>query len=40
MTTRTLRIGTRASTLALWQANWVIDELEKRRKKNEALGEK
>ncbi|MFK5927378.1 MAG: hydroxymethylbilane synthase [Desulfuromusa sp.] len=30
MTTRTLRIGTRASTLALWQAHWVKDELEKR----------
>lgn len=30
MATRTLRIGTRASTLALWQANWVKDELEKR----------
>ncbi len=30
MTTRTLRIGTRASSLALWQANWVKDELEKR----------
>jgi hydroxymethylbilane synthase len=30
MTTRTLRIGTRASALALWQANWVKDELEKR----------
>ncbi len=30
MATRTLKIGTRASTLALWQANWVKDELEKR----------
>jgi len=30
MATRTLRIGTRASALALWQANWVKDELEKR----------
>jgi hydroxymethylbilane synthase len=30
MTTRTLRIGTRASALALWQANWVKSELEKR----------
>ncbi|MEA3545274.1 MAG: hydroxymethylbilane synthase [Thermodesulfobacteriota bacterium] len=30
MLTRTLRIGTRASVLALWQANWVKDELEKR----------
>ncbi len=30
MTTRTLKIGTRASALALWQANWVKDELEKR----------
>ena len=30
MTTRILRIGTRASALALWQANWVKDELEKR----------
>lgn len=28
MTTRTLRIGTRASALALWQANWVKAELE------------
>lgn len=28
MTTRTLRIGTRASALALWQANWVKSELE------------
>ena len=27
---RTLRIGTRASTLALWQANWVKDQLEQR----------
>ena len=25
-----LRIGTRASQLALWQANWVKSELEKR----------
>lgn len=30
MVTRTLRIGTRASALALWQANWVKSELEKR----------
>ncbi len=30
MTARKLRIGTRASALALWQANWVKDELEKR----------
>ena len=30
MSTRTLRIGTRASALALWQANWVKAELEKR----------
>ncbi len=30
MATRTLRIGTRASALALWQANWVKDQLEKR----------
>jgi hydroxymethylbilane synthase len=28
MATRTLRIGTRASALALWQANWVKSELE------------
>lgn len=27
---RKLRIGTRASALALWQANWVKDKLEKR----------
>jgi len=27
---KTLRIGTRASQLALWQANWVKSELEKR----------
>ncbi len=27
---RTLRIGTRASALALWQANWVKDRLEER----------
>lgn len=27
---RTLRIGTRASALALWQANWVKDKLEQR----------
>ena len=27
---RTLRIGTRASALALWQANWVKEQLEKR----------
>ena len=30
MAARTLRIGTRASALALWQANWVKDQLEKR----------
>ena len=30
MKTRRLRIGTRASQLALWQANWVKDELENR----------
>ncbi len=30
MTTRTLRIGTRASALALWQAHWVKEQLEKR----------
>jgi hydroxymethylbilane synthase len=30
MSNRTLRIGTRASALALWQANWVKTELEKR----------
>ncbi|MCK4535928.1 MAG: hydroxymethylbilane synthase [Desulfuromonadales bacterium] len=30
MKTKQLRIGTRASQLALWQANWVKDELEKR----------
>ena len=30
MAPRTLRIGTRASALALWQANWVKSELEKR----------
>jgi len=30
MAIRKLRIGTRASVLALWQANWVKDELEKR----------
>ncbi|NOQ52728.1 MAG: hydroxymethylbilane synthase [Desulfuromonadaceae bacterium] len=30
MATRTLRIGTRASALALWQANWVKSELEKK----------
>ena len=30
MATRILRIGTRASALALWQANWVKDQLEKR----------
>lgn len=30
MSTRTLRIGTRASALALWQANWVKSELEKK----------
>ncbi|MBI5559698.1 MAG: hydroxymethylbilane synthase [Deltaproteobacteria bacterium] len=28
--TRTIKIGTRASVLALWQANWVKGELEKR----------
>ena len=30
MSERTLRIGTRASALALWQANWVKDRLEER----------
>ncbi|MFO7765702.1 MAG: hydroxymethylbilane synthase [Pelovirga sp.] len=30
MPTATLRIGTRASALALWQANWVKDQLEQR----------
>jgi len=30
MTGSTLRIGTRGSALALWQANWVKSELEKR----------
>jgi hydroxymethylbilane synthase len=30
MPNRKLRIGTRASALALWQANWVKDELERR----------
>jgi hydroxymethylbilane synthase len=30
MNPRILRIGTRASALALWQANWVKDQLEKR----------
>jgi hydroxymethylbilane synthase len=30
MAIKTLRIGTRASQLALWQANWVKSELEKR----------
>jgi len=30
MAKKTLRIGTRASQLALWQANWVKSELEKR----------
>jgi hydroxymethylbilane synthase len=30
MPLKQLRIGTRASQLALWQANWVKDELEKR----------
>ena len=30
MTTRMLRIGTRASALALWQASWVKSELEKK----------
>jgi len=30
MAKKTLRIGTRASQLALWQANWVKGELEKR----------
>ncbi|HEX9873547.1 MAG TPA: hydroxymethylbilane synthase [Deferrimonas sp.] len=30
MAKKTLRIGTRASQLALWQANWVQSELEKR----------
>ena len=30
MPPKKLRIGTRASQLALWQANWVKSELEKR----------
>ena len=30
MAKKQLRIGTRASQLALWQANWVKSELEKR----------
>ena len=30
MPLKELRIGTRASQLALWQANWVKSELEKR----------
>src|SRR6056297_3887271 len=30
MKNRTLTIGTRASTLALWQANWVKQQLEQR----------
>ncbi len=30
MATRTLKIGTRASALALWQANWVKERLEER----------
>ena len=30
MAKQQLRIGTRASQLALWQANWVKSELEKR----------
>lgn len=30
MAKKTLRIGTRASALALWQANWVKGEIEKR----------
>ena len=30
MAKKVLRIGTRASQLALWQANWVKSELEKR----------
>ena len=30
MASRTLRIGTRASALALWQAHWVKEQLEKR----------
>ncbi len=30
MTARTLRLGTRGSALALWQANWTKSELEKR----------
>ena len=30
MSKKQLRIGTRASALALWQADWVKDELEKR----------
>jgi hydroxymethylbilane synthase len=31
MTSRGLRLGTRGSALALWQANWTKSELEKRR---------
>src|SRR6184192_3704882 len=30
MSTRSLRLGTRGSALALWQANWTKIELEKR----------
>ena len=30
MAKKVLRIGTRSSQLALWQANWVKSELEKR----------
>ncbi|MFO7983217.1 MAG: hydroxymethylbilane synthase, partial [Desulfuromonadales bacterium] len=30
MAKKVLRIGTRASQLALWQANWVKSELEER----------
>ena len=30
MTLRGLRLGTRGSALALWQANWTKTELEKR----------
>jgi len=30
MTLKHLRIGTRASQLALWQANWTKSELERR----------
>ena len=36
-TKRTVRIGTRASQLAMWQANWVKDQLEGRNEGLEAL---